>query len=244
MTWTNRLRMLGGILAVFVLVGGLTVIFNQRQHTITSFTGNVAAQVYTVGADYPGTVVDQRVEEGDRVREGQPLFTVQSLQLRQDLRHGLKVSDTDAYKIDKKKGLISYFAVVDGEIGRLDARQGNSLPGGTALATLTADGDRYIEARFRLVPRDYARVHPGSPARITLPNDTIIDGEVAAVAVETGETGTVSTLRVESADLPSVAPALGKPGTPVTVTVELDDTGPLTGVSDQLKDFLAKVGLR
>ena len=30
----------------------------------------------------------------------------------------------------------------------------------------------------------------------------------------------------------------------VTVTVELDDTGPLTGVSDQLKDFLAKIGLR
>ena len=244
MTWTNRLRLLGGIFVVTALVAGLTVLFNQRQNTITSFTANVAAQVYSVGADHPGTVVLQRVEDGDRVTEGQTLFTVQSLQLKQDIENGLQVSDTDAYRIDKEQGLITYFAVIDGEVGHLQARQGNSLPAGVALATITADGDRFIEARFRLVPRDYARVHPGSPARITLPNDTIIDGEVTAVAVETGETGTVSTIRVESPELPTVQPALGKPGTPVTVTVELDDTGPLAGTGDVLKDFLAKIGLR
>lgn len=244
MTWIHRLRLLGGILAVITLVAGLTVLFNQRQNTITSFTADIAAQVYTVGADHPGTVILQRVEEGDRVTRGQHLFSVQSLQLKQDIENGLQVADTDAYRLDTDEGVISYYAVIDGEIGRLEARQGNSLAAGVPLATITADGDRFIEARFRLVPRDYARVHEGSPARITLPNDTIIEGTVATVAVETGETGTISTIRVESPQLPTVEPALGKPGTPVTVAVELDDTGPLAGVSDLLKDFLAQIGMR
>lgn len=244
MTWANRFRLLGGILAVVTLVATLTVVFNQRQNTITSFTANVSAQVYSVGADHPGTVVQQRVQEGDRVSKGQALFAVQSLQLKQDIHNGLQVVDTESYRVDADQGLITYFAVIDGVIGQLQARQGNSLPAGTALATITADGDRFIEARFRLVPRDYARLHPGSPARITLPNDKIIQGEVTEVSVETGETGTISTIRVHSADLPAVEPALGKPGTPVTVAVQLDDTGPLAGVNDALNDFLAKIGMR
>lgn len=244
MTWENRFRLLGGLIAVVVLVGALTVVFNQRQHRITSFTGHVTAPAFEVGADYPGTVIAQQVSQGDKVRRGQPLFTVQSLQLKESLGHGLEVADTEAYTVDTARGTISYVAVSDGEITRLNARQGNSVQLGGTLATLTAAGDREIEATFRLARRDYARVQAGAVASITLPNDQIITGAVVAVSAATGETGTVATMRVSSPQLASVPAALSSPGAPVSVTVELADSGPFAGITDLTYDFLAKAGLR
>lgn len=244
MTWENRLRLFVGVLGVVLLVGALTLVFNQRQNRITSFTGQVTADVYTVGADHAGTVIAQFVEPGEEVRQGQRLFTVQSLQLKADLANGLEVDDTDAYQIDAKRGTITYHAVVAGEISRLKARLGNSVPVGEGLAEITAAGSRSVSASFRLLPRDYARVTPGSAARIVLPNDQIIDGRVEAITAETGETGTISRLRVSSTGLAEASASLTNPGAPVTVSVDLVDSGPLAGVTDLATDFLTKIGLR
>jgi multidrug resistance efflux pump len=244
MTWTNRLRLFAGVLIVIVFVGALTIIFNQRQNRITSFTGEVAADVYTVGADHPGTVTAQFVEPGEPVSPGQTLFTIQSVQLKEELANGLEVSDTDAYKINRGRGTITYFAVTSGVVTELNARIGNSVPVGEGLATITSTGDRFVTASFRLVPRDYARVEPGAPAHVTLPDGTIIDGRVEEITAETGETGTVSKLRVSSDQFDTAAPSLTNPGAPVTVTVDLADSGPLAGVTDMLAGFLTKIGLR
>lgn len=244
MTWENRLRLLAGMLGVVVLVGALTLVFNQRQNRITSFTGEVTADVYTVGADHAGTVTGQYVEPGAEVMPGQPLFTVQSLQLKEELANGLEIGDTDAYTIDAKRGTITYHAVVAGEVSELKARLGNSVPVGAGLAEITAAGNRYVAASFRLLPRDYARVTPGTPARVILPNGEILAGTVDTIAAESGETGTIGTLRVSSAELASASTSLTNPGAPVTVSVDLVDSGPLAGVSDMVTDFLTKIGLR
>ena len=244
MTWENRFRLLAGVLGVVLLVGALTVVFNQRQNRITSFTGQVTADVYTVGADHAGTVTAQFVEPGEQVERGQALFAVQSLQLKEDLANGLEIGDTDAYRIAAERGTITYFAVVAGEVTTLNARLGNSVPIGAGLAEITAAGKRYVSASFRLQPRDYARVTAGAPARIVLPNDQILTGTVDSITAESGETGTIGRLRVSSTEFGDASAALTNPGAPVTVSVDLADSGPLAGVTDLGTDFLTKIGLR
>jgi multidrug resistance efflux pump len=241
MTWENRFRLILGVVGVFLLVAVLTVVFNQRQNQIASYTGAVAADEYTVGADYAGTVVKQSVQAGEPVTRGQRLFVVQSLQLKESLENGLEVLDTDAYKVDAKRGTITYHAVTDGQVKELNARLGNSVSGGS-LATIAGD-NRYVLAKFRLVPRDYARVHSGSQATIRLANDQVITGTVSEVSATTGENGTASTIRIASDALARVTPALAAPGAPVYVTVTLDASGPLAGISDAVTDTLAKIGL-
>ena len=244
MTWENRLRLFGGITAVVALVLGLTLVFNYRQNQVTSFTAQVAAETYTVGADHAGTVVSQRVEEGDEVTRGQELFAVQSLQLKQDLANGLEVGDTEVYEVQESTGTITYFSAIDGRVDSLDARQGNSVPAGGALAELTG-GDRYITASFQLVPRDYARVTVGAPARIVLPDDEVIVGAVEKVSVSSGPDGAVSTLRISVPALQGVdQQTLAEPGTPVTVAVQLADTSWFAPVTDAVNDLLLQIGLR
>ena len=110
---------------------------------------------------------------------------------------------------------LTYFAVIDGRIDNLTAQQGNSVPAGGSLATLTG-GDRYVEADFRLVPRDYARVVEGATARIILPNDQVVTGTVGQISVASGSDGTVSTLRIAAPSLLGLTQAsLAEPGAPV-----------------------------
>jgi multidrug resistance efflux pump len=244
MTWENRFRLFGGVVAVIALVFALTLVFNHRQNQITSYSAKVNADTYTIGADHAGTVVRQLVQQGDTVHVGQQLFAVQSLQLKEDLANGLEVGDTPAYKVNTSTGTITYYAVADGRIDKLNAMQGNSVPGGGTLAELTG-GERYIDASFRLVPRDYARVKPGEEARITLPNDQVITGKVEKVSVASGVDGTVSTLRITSTTLAALGQeTLAEPGTPVIVTVELPDASWFAPVTDAVNDLLQQVGLR
>nr|WP_300150116.1 HlyD family efflux transporter periplasmic adaptor subunit [Propionicimonas sp.] len=244
MTWENRLRLLGGVTAVVALVLGLTLVFNHRQNQITSYRAAVAADSYTVGADHAGTVVAQRVQAGDTVQKGQQLFAVQSLQLKQDLANGLEVADTEAYRVTEKTGTITYYSVIDGRVDKLEALQGNSVPGGSPLAEITG-GDRYINASFRLVPRDYARVAVGAQAQIVLPNDQVVTGTVDQVSVSSDVDGAVSTLRIAAPVLQSLdQKTLAEPGTPVTVIVQLADTSWFAPVTDAVNDLLLQVGLR
>ena len=72
MTWGNRFRMFFGSIGVLVLVAGLTLVFNQRQHSATSETATIKAVDYPVGSTYPGTVTEVAVTEGQRVQVGRP----------------------------------------------------------------------------------------------------------------------------------------------------------------------------
>lgn len=246
MTWTNRFRLWGGLLATLVVVAALTLVFNQRQTQAMSESAEITAATYSVGADWGGTVVKQKVEEGDRVSKGEELFTVQSLQLKSELTKGLEVASSDTYKIDASRGTITYYAPRDGMITKLDARTGNSIPTGTALAELTVNSDRYINANYHLTPRDYARLEKGAQVRILMPNNQTVWGTVADITVQTDDNNqAVTQLRVTTPDLESFdAVGLANPGTPVVATVMLHDDGPLAGVNDLVIDFLRQIGLK
>ena len=70
MTWSNRFRLYGGLILVIALVAGLTLVFNQRRSQALSLTAHVVADQVTVGAQFGGVVVDQKVTAGDGRRQG------------------------------------------------------------------------------------------------------------------------------------------------------------------------------
>ena len=147
MTWTNRLRLFGGILGVLLVVAALTLVFNQRQIKVTSLDATVATDTYDVGAAYGGTVTKQYVNEGDVVAKGDKLFTLQSVPLQQDLSNGLKLSDNEAYDVDAKAGTLTYKATVAGQVTSLKAKLGNALGTGAPFASISVVGSEFVDAK-------------------------------------------------------------------------------------------------
>ena len=50
MTWINRLKLWGGILGIAAVVFALTVLYNQRQSQVASFSAAVDAPASVVGS--------------------------------------------------------------------------------------------------------------------------------------------------------------------------------------------------
>jgi multidrug resistance efflux pump len=244
MTWINRLRLFGGILGVVLIVAVLTLIFNQRQTKTDSLTATIASDTYDVGAAYGGTVTQQFVKQGDLVKKGDKLFTVQSVPLQQDLANGLNIQNSDAYDVDKAAGKITYKATVAGQVDDLQAKIGNSLGGGTEFARISVVGSQYVDAKYLLTPTDYDRVKKGAKVSILLPNNQSVWGTVSTIQVSTDQGKARTEVRVDSDALktPSLA-NVTQTGTPVTATLQLQDTGVLAGVSDQVFKFLRQIGL-
>jgi multidrug resistance efflux pump len=244
MTWTNRLRLTAGVLAVLLLVAVLTVVFNQRQTRAASLSATVAADTYAVGAAYGGTVVEQFVDEGDVVQEGDDLFTVQSVPLQQDLANGLEVRSSAAYDVDAEAGTLTYKATVAGQVDQLEATLGNALGTGEPFAQLTVTDTQYVDATYLLSPGDYARVVQGAEATVLLPDRTTVIGTVSSTTVATEAGQALTRIRIDAPGLHEGANAdLAKSGTPVVATVQLRDDGPLAGVGDAGFAFLRQIGL-
>ena len=246
MTWINRLKLWGGILGIAAVVFALTVLYNQRQSQVASFSAAVDAPASVVGSSYGGVVTDVFVKQGDLVKAGQKLFTLTSVQLQQDVGNGLRPGSTEAYDINAGKGTITYKAVSDGYVASISAQPGSFLAGGSAMAVVVADGQRTVTAQFELEPTDYGRVEQGAAARVVLPNNQTVDGKVAGVEVRTNPEGkaiTFVTIESEALTDPKLV-TLTRLDTPVTAIMELRDAGWLAGPAEAMLAFLTKIGLR
>ncbi len=244
MTWRNRLRMWGGLVLVVAVVVALTLVVNQRSRQAFSSNAQVAADRSTVGSEYGGVVVEQYVEAGDDVEVGQKLFTISSLDLQRDLSNGLEPVATSSYLIDGARGRVTFLARMAGSLTDLKAEQGTFLFGGD-MATITAGGTQFVTAQFRLTPDEYGRIRIGGTARVELPTRTRMSATVSDVSVETSEGVAVTTVELSVPRLRSESlSSLNQPGSPVSVTLTLADSGVLAGPTDSLMDFLHRVGVR
>lgn len=245
MTWGNRLRLLLGALVVLAVCAALTLVVNQRERQAFSSNATVQAVQYQVGSDYGGIMVDQLVEPGADVSEGDQLFTVSSFSLQKDLANGLEPVSTAAYEVEPETGLVTYLASANGTLEDFETRQGGYLPGGETIAVITQESTQFVEAQFRLQPVDYARIRVGGRADVELPNRETLTGEVGAISVETADGVAFATVRIDVPDLRSEQyAAFSQPGSPVTVTLTLHDDGLLAGPTDTLLQFLKRVGIR
>lgn len=245
MTWGNRLRLLVGILTVLIVCGVLTLVVNQRERQAFSSNATIAAVQFQVGSDYGGIMVDQFVDPGASVAEGDRLFTVSSFALQKDLANGLDPVSTEAYEVDARTGLVTYLASADGTLEDFDARQGGYVAGGGTVAVITQDDTAFVKAQFRLQPVDYARIRVGGRADVELPNREVLDGNVSAISVETADGIAYATVQVDVPQLRSDDyAAFSQPGSPVAVTLTLHDEGILAGPTDVFLQFLHRVGVR
>jgi len=243
MTWSNRLRLVAGLLAVVLVCAALTLVMNRRLGQATSETATIRAESLGVGTDYAGTVTEALVAEGDAVRAGDPLFAVSSLTLQHDLSLGLVSADTKAYRVSDD-GTITLVAPYDAVVTGVTAREGAFVEAGSTIATLDRAGSLFVDASVSLAPSDYARVRTGAPVTIVLPDQSEIVGEVASVSVTNADSTAEATVEVTSdALVDGGRDGLLAPGTPVTASIELHDDGVLAGVDDTFDQFLRKVGL-
>ena len=243
MTWGNRFRLASGLILVLAIVAAGTLLFTQRQNRALSTTAMLVAESYPVGTDYGGIVTQQYVEVGDEVHTGDPLFDVHSLQLRRDIASGYVADPAVIAGIDEG-GTSTVIATVDGTIGSIGVPQGGFAAAGGVIASIDKAESLYVEAEILLTARDYARIANNAEAEVLLPSQETLIGTVAGIDVDTVDGQALSTVRIESASLDQArASGLFQPGTPVSVSIQLRDDGPLAGVSDALHDLLRKVGL-
>ena len=244
MTWTTRLQMLGGILAVLVVGFGFTVLFNQRMMLANSLSATVTAPTFPIGSGYGGIVVEQNVAAGDPVKAGDVLFVVNSSSLQQAVSQGTTPDSNLAYDVDVRAGTVTYRSVTDGYLTDVDVSRGSFVPDGGVLASVVGP-ERAVEGYYRLSPVDYGRVDDGSQATIVLPNMQKLDAQVESVQVETEDGEAVAVIRLSSDALtdPGLA-ALTREGTPVTAQIALRDEGILAGPTASVLAFLTKIGLR
>jgi len=244
MTWRNRFRLWFGLILVVAVVAALTLVVNQRSRQAFSDNAQVSALQSVVGSEYGGVVVDQYVEQGDVVTKGEKLFTISSLDLQRDVGNGLKPVSTTSYQIDAAHGQVTFVAQMAGTVTDLKAQQGTFVAAGD-MATITAGGTQYVTAQFQLTPDQYGRVRIGGQADVELPNRTRMPGSVSDVSVETSRGVAVTTVKLAVPRLRTTSlNSLSQPGSPVSVTLTLADSGVLAGPTDQFLGFLHRVGLR
>ena len=241
MSWATRIRMTVGLLVVLVLCAALTLVLNRRVSQVTSTMATIEAEEVAVGTDYAGTVSGQAISEGVPVQKGDPLFTVRSLVLAHDLSVGVVSPDSGAYTVSPD-GALTAAAPVDGVVTEVSVDSGGFAQAGEVVARIQRSGSLYVDARMLLEPADFARIRTGSEATVVLPDLSEVTGEVQDVEVRNTENQAEATIRVWSADL-ARGGGLAQPGTPVTVSVELEDDGLLSGVDHSFRQFLREVGL-
>lgn len=243
MTWINRLKLFGGLIAVVALVGVFTLVFNQRQNEVQSTSASITADSYVIGTDYGGTVTRQYVQTGDKVRPGEPLFQVRSLSLLQELNRNPVSFSTATYSV-RKDGTMTFKATVAGTVGKVSTKQDDYVQPGEDLATIYKAGTLYAVADYSLTPRDYERLGNGASVDLVLPNRRILSGTVEGITVRTTNGQAQIQVKVASSGLVEGADSgLVTPGAPLSATVHLRQDGVLTAAQDATFDFFRRIGL-
>ena len=247
MSWLNRLKLLFGIIVVILVLGLLTVLFNQRQNQASSISAHVEAPRTVIASPYGGLVTEQNRNPGAYVSAGDELFTITSASLQDMAANGVEPNSTDGYKIDLNSGTITFFATIAGYLDNYSAFKGSYVNGTESLAEIVSSTNKTVVGRYQLNPSDYGRIEPNGKVTIHLPNSQIVEGHVMSVNIVTDPAthNTITEVTVDSEDLQAESlMLLTRRGTPVTAVMALRDDGPLAGPSQAITEFLVKIGLR
>lgn len=242
MTWSNRLRLLGGLVVVVAVVAAATFHLNGSRARVESTAAQISAESYSVATPYSGLVVEQLVELGDEVVDGQPLFRLDSANLQRDLAMGAVPTRTVETAIDAD-GYLVVRATGDGTLTALAVEPGTFARESTELATVQRAGSLFVEAQYLLTTDQYARMGATPRATIVLPDRTEVPGEVSDVAVEDqdGEARIVVSVQSDELLAAQAADRLVVAGAPVVVRLHLENDGVVTDVASAVQGRLSSV---
>ncbi|WP_084124680.1 HlyD family efflux transporter periplasmic adaptor subunit [Demequina sp. NBRC 110054] len=241
MLLTNQLRFALGLVVVLLIGAIATVVFNQREHRLDSVTGSIQAVEHPVGTDYAGIVTATFIAKGDEVSAGDALMQISSTTLERDVAEGLVDAEDGLVTAD---GVITIVASVDGIVTDVAVNAGSYAWQGSPVATISERDTLYVTSDFQVNRLDFDRIPHVESVDITLPDDTIITGMLEDFTVEqAGDYSTVTGV-ITSDELGwGDVNGLVVPGTPVLSTMNLEDSGLLSGVGDMLQQFVHRIGL-
>ena len=237
MTWANRFKMFFGLITVVVIVAALTIVFSQRKGETASATASIEAIEYPVGTDYPGSVISQPVKAGDEVVVGDPIATIQSNTLLEQLADGATVASTGTYDVFPD-GTLTIKSTVNGIVDEVLVQQGGYAAAGSTIAQLSATDPLYVTAEYVLDPKDFARVEEGAVVAIELPNSEKIAGTVDSFEVDTVDGQARAIVKIMSTDLTYGSHGgLVAPGTPISAEMKLRNDDVLARLVGSVRDF-------
>jgi multidrug resistance efflux pump len=237
MTWGNRFRLLIGLVAVVAVVGALTVVFSHRKGETMSTSASVQSLDFTVGSDYAGTVIEQKVAPGDHVKTGDPVAVVQSNTLLEALDNDQTIADSDVYDVHDD-GTLTVKSTVDGIVENVDVQQGGYAASGGTIATISGTDGLFVSAEYTLDAKDYERVENGAEVSIEFPNTQSIEGTVDSFDVKTVDGRAQAVVKVTSDELGYGAQdGLVTPGAPVQAEMKLKNDDALAGLIESARGF-------
>jgi hypothetical protein len=182
-----------------------------------------AADTSSIGTDYPGLIVKQNVEEGDKVTKGQILFEIKSAQLSEAIANKTVTISSLPFSVDPTTNNILLKSSDDGVVQKITNRLGSFAPAGGIVATVNTVGSLYVVANFKLSPPDYARISKESRLNITLPDNTSMEAVVFDIALVSNgsQVDTVVKARIKNADISDFRFSVG---TPVQATLQLSNS--------------------
>jgi len=222
MTFLTRLKYLFGMLLVVGAVAALALNMNNRISTVHDVSATVRTDEFTVGTPYAGTVVKRTVDVGDRVHKGERLFVVQSSELARDIANDALKPRKSPYDIrDGNKVVIR--ATSAGKVSEVQPIEGAFVAANSTMARIQEQGTSFVQADFRLTPKEYALMRRADEVTVRLPDEQTVRAEVDRIQVHTDGDQAATRLR-------AVSPALDNrglfaSGTPVDVDVTLRKDG-------------------
>ncbi|EYR62767.1 biotin attachment protein [Actinotalea ferrariae CF5-4] len=241
MTWFNRIKLLVGLVAVVAVAGVALIQLNDARGRATSTTAQIAAEAYTLGTPYSGTIVSQPAEVGQPVAEGDPVFVIDSPALELEIAEGLIEAEGNP-NIDAE-GNFLIRANTPGVLTDTQVATGAFVQASSELATVQAEGTLQVKAEYEMTASQYGRLTDGAPVTLRLPDGREMAASTADVSVERTDDGTSRVvLSVVSEELSALAreDRLITTGTPVVAEVELRNEGVVADISRLVKGYVSQ----
>lgn len=239
MNFLTRFKYLVGILAVVGAVAALTLHMNTRISTVQDVSATVKSREYAVGTPYSGLVVGHYVADGDLVKAGDKMFVVKSNQLESDVANEAIDPKNSPFDIRDGNKLVIR-ATSSGKVVAARPLQGAFVTANTTLARVQVRGSGFVQADFRLTPKEYALMRHADRATITLPSQRRIEARITQVTVRTDGEQAQTRVHVEAPQLDNQG--IFATGTPVDVQVRLRDDGLVHSVKAAVRGLLTPGG--
>lgn len=187
-----------------VCTAGLVYSFDQTHRIDTDVSTLRTAQI-SVGSPWAGTVKSVHVVDGQQVRGGQELLTVQSPTLVQAQAAGQDIAqDSEGYTV-REDGTVVVRAPGDGVVRGMPTLAGAYVVANNVLATIDVGGGGVaVESHMTLTAEEYQRLGEEPALDILLPDGRTVRTEVYDVdfdVADAGDHGTRATVRSRSEEL-------------------------------------------
>ncbi len=241
MTFGSRLRFIFGIIFVVAVVAALAIYLTGIMSVAKSSKAELDATSISIGTDYPGLVVKQNVEEGDKVTKGQVLFEIQSTILNQALTSGTVRASSLPFTVNSTTNYIQLKATDDGVVDKISYPAGSYVPVGGIVATIYTVNSLYVTAHFRLSPPDYARIDKSSKIDLRMPDNTTKQATIFSISlVRNGDNvDTVVKAHLKNADISDFRFSVG---TPVDATLQLGKSTWYEGLITYVEQLFKPLG--